>query len=49
MKSLRERIEEIMEDPVKLKRWYTVIWAISYGMLVLGAFLIIAVFAMDKL
>ena len=42
-------MEEIMEDPVKMKRWYTVILAVSYGMLVLGAFLIIAVFAMDKL
>ena len=49
MRSIRERLEEIMEDPVKLKRWYTVIWAISYGMLVLGAFLIIAVFALNML
>lgn len=49
MKSLRERLEEIWEDPVKLKRGFTLIWAVSYGMLVLGAFLIIAVFALNML
>ena len=43
MKSMEERIREIREDPVKLKRAFTAIWVISYGMLVLGAFLIIAV------
>ena len=49
MKSLRERVEEIREDPVKFKRAFTIIWAVSYGMLMLGAFLIIAVFAVDRL
>ena len=43
MKSIQERISEIQQDPVKLKRAFTAIWGISYGMLVLGAFLIIAV------
>ena len=43
MKSIQERISEIQQDPVKLKRAFTAIWVISYGMLVLGAFLIIAV------
>ncbi len=46
---MMERIEEIREDPVKMRRWFTVIWAISYGMLILGAFLIIAVFALNWL
>ena len=49
MKSLRERVEEIREDPVKMKRAFTLIWVVSYGMLMLGAFLIIAVFALNWL
>lgn len=43
MKSMEERVAEIRDDPVKLKRAFTAIWAVAYGMLVLGAFLIIAV------
>ena len=43
------RIEEIREDPVRLRRWFTAIWVISYGMLMLGAFIIIAVFALNWL
>lgn len=46
---MRERIEEIRDDPVKMRRGFTIIWVISYGMLVLGAFLIIAVFALNWL
>ena len=49
MKSIRERLEGIWEDPVKVRRVFTLAWAISYGMLVLGAFLIIAVFALNWL
>ncbi len=49
MKSLMERLEEIRDDPVKMRRGFTIIWIISYGMLVLGAFLIIAVFALNWL
>ena len=49
MKSLRERVEGIWEYPIKVRRVFTLIWAISYGMLVLGAFLIIAVFALNWL
>ena len=49
MKSLRERVEGIWEDPIKVRRAFTLIWAISYGMLVLGAFLTIAVFALNWL
>ncbi len=47
MKSFEERIEEIKEDPVKLRRVFKVIWIIAYGMLMLGAFLIIAVYALN--
>lgn len=46
---MKERLEDIMEDPVKVKRGFTLIWVISYGMLILGAFLIIAVFAANWL
>lgn len=43
MKSMEERVAEIRDDPVKLKRAFTAIWVAAYGMLMLGAFLIIAV------
>ncbi len=49
MKSMNERIEEIRNDPVKLKRVFTVIWVASYSMLVLGAFIIIAVLLMGSI
>mgnify|MGYP000768816068 CR=1 FL=1 len=41
MKSIEERLEEIREDPVKLKRVFTTIWVAAYSMLILGAFIII--------
>lgn len=41
--SLEDRLEEIRNDPVKLKRAFTLIWVVSYGMLILGAFIIVAV------
>lgn len=41
MKSLAERVSEIRDDPVKLKRVFTLIWVVSYGILVLGGFIII--------
>ena len=43
MKSMEERVAEIRDDPVKLKRAFTAIWVVADGMLMLGAFLIIAV------
>lgn len=43
MKSMEERVAEIRDDPVKLKRAFTAIWVVAYGMLMLGTFLIIAV------
>ncbi|MBQ8179028.1 MAG: hypothetical protein IJ026_01080 [Candidatus Methanomethylophilaceae archaeon] len=43
MKSIEERLEEIKNDPVKLKRVFTIIWVAAYSMLVLGALLIVMV------
>lgn len=40
---MEERLEEIKEDPVKTKRAFTSIYAISYGMLVLGLLIIVAI------
>lgn len=45
MKSLEDRLDEIKEDPVKLRRTFTTIWVIAYGMLILGAFIIIWILA----
>jgi hypothetical protein len=45
MKSLEDRLDEIKEDPVKLRRTFTAIWVIAYGMLILGAFIIIWILA----
>lgn len=41
MKSFAERVSEIRDDPVKLKRVFTLIWVASYSMLVLGGLIII--------
>lgn len=41
MKSIQQRLSEIRDDPVKLKRVFTIIWVAAYSMLILGAFLII--------
>lgn len=49
MKTAQERIEEIREDPVKLKRTFTIIWVAAYSMLILGAFIIVAVLAYNYL
>ena len=43
MKSIEERLQEIREDPVKLKRVFTVIWVAAYSMLIIGAILIVVV------
>ena len=49
MKSTSERLEEIREDPVKLKRVLTAIWVAAYAMLILGAFIVVAVLCMEYL
>ena len=40
---MEDRLEEIKEDPIKLKRAFSSIYIISYGMLFLGAILIVAI------
>lgn len=45
MKSIEDRLDEIREDPVKRGRAFNAIWIISYGMLFLGAIIIVAVLA----
>jgi len=49
VKSLKERFDDIREDPVKLKRVFTVIIAVSYAMLMLGAFIIVGVLISERL
>jgi hypothetical protein len=44
VRSFEERWDEIKEDPKKLKRLFTVIWVISYSMLILGFVIILALF-----
>ena len=40
-KSMEERIEDMMEDPKKFKRFFTVAWLVAYGMLIVGFIIII--------
>ena len=49
MKSLDERIDDIKEDPKKLRRAFTVAWVAAYSMLVLGAVIIIWVLLSERL
>jgi cell division septal protein FtsQ len=44
VRSVRERVDEISDDPMKLKRVFTAIWVIAYSMLILGFLLIVWVF-----
>ena len=43
MKSAEERLNEIRDDPEKLKRTFNIIWIASYAMLVLGGLIIVGV------
>ncbi len=49
MKSIEERLEDIREDPKKLKRAFTAIWVTAYLMLVIGFLIIVWVLAWDHL
>jgi cell division septal protein FtsQ len=44
VRSVRERLDSINEDPKKLKRVFTFIWVTAYLMLILGFLLMIWVF-----
>ncbi len=41
MKSIEERLNEVREDPKKLKRVFTITWVAAYSMLVLGGLIIV--------
>lgn len=41
MKSLEERFEDMMEDPQKVKRFFTFAWIVAYSMLIIGFVIII--------
>jgi len=41
VKSLEERLNEVREDPVKMKRVFTIAWLSAYSMLVLGGLIIV--------
>lgn len=47
-KSIAERLDDIREDPKKLKRVFTAIWVVAYAMLMLGAFIILAVIFTER-
>ena len=41
MRSLKERVEGISDDPKKLKRVFAFIWIVAYSMLIIGFLLMI--------
>lgn len=43
MRSVRDRIDETMDDPKKLRRAFNIIWVIAYSMLIIGFILIVLV------
>lgn len=45
MRSMEDRLTELEEDPEKRGRAFNAVWMISYGMLFLGAVIIVAVLA----
>jgi cell division septal protein FtsQ len=44
VRSIRERLDDIKDDPKKLKRLFTFIWVTAYLMLILGFVLMLWVF-----
>jgi hypothetical protein len=48
VRSLKERVGSVTEDPIKLRRAFTAGWIISYLMLILGFFLMIWVFLSES-
>ncbi len=40
-KSMEERVEDVVKDPVKFKRLFTFAWLVAYGMLILGFIIIL--------
>ena len=48
MTFMEDKYTEIKNDPKKRARAFKIIWLVSYGMLLLGAFVIIAVLLMQQ-
>jgi len=44
VRSARELVADISDDPKKLRRAFTFVWVVSYLMLILGFLLIVVVF-----
>ena len=44
MRSVKSRVEDVKEDPKKLRMVFTLIWVVAYGMLILGGLVMIWVF-----
>jgi len=44
VRSIKERVNEISDDPKKLKRTFAFIWIVAYAMLIMGFLLMIWVF-----
>jgi predicted nucleic acid-binding Zn ribbon protein len=40
-KSIEERVEEVLHDEKKFKRFFSFAWIVAYGMLVLGFIIIL--------
>jgi len=47
VRSLRDRVDDISDDPKKLKRVFALIWGVAYFMLILGFILIVWVVFLD--
>ena len=41
MRPLKDRVDDIADDPKKLKRVFTFIWVVAYSMMILGFILIV--------
>ena len=46
-KSWGERVEEVAKDPVKVKRYFNLVWLVAYSMLILGFIIILWILFQD--
>jgi hypothetical protein len=44
VRSLRERVDDISDDPVKQRRAFMFVWVVAYSMLILGFLLMVWIF-----
>jgi len=40
-KSMEERYEELIEDPKKVKKVFSLVWIVAYSMLIIGFIIIL--------